>query len=149
MSPTVRLIWPEGLGPWADLARGDEDGNSHLSDIPLQFPASAKFASDNSALVTLSQAEGPLAECSKSPFDANSDRGVNRLQLQNPVTHFSKCTCNSWTSRNCSIGCTRSTRSSECSARNGSTCFASSTSRCHSSIRSGCEAKSCQCFGKT
>ena len=41
--------------PMVDLTRDDEDSNSHISDIPLHL-----VASDNSAWVTFSQAEGDL-----------------------------------------------------------------------------------------
>ena len=64
----------------------------------------------------------------KAPSDTVSDRGTF-FQITGGFTS------RSWTSRNWSNGHTTSTRSSECSARNGSMCFASSTrriARCHS-----------------
>ena len=42
--------------PIVDLTHDDDDTNSHMSDIPLQLPASAHVPSKNSALVTFSQA---------------------------------------------------------------------------------------------
>ena len=46
--------------PIVYLIQDDGDGNSQMSDTPLQLPASANVAPDNSALVTFSQAEGDL-----------------------------------------------------------------------------------------
>ena len=53
--------------PIVDFTQNDEEGNSHMSDIPLQLPARANVASDNSALVTIPPAEGVLVRnvCSK------------------------------------------------------------------------------------
>ena len=42
--------------PIGDLTHDDDDANSDMSDIPLQLPASANVWSNNSALVTFSQA---------------------------------------------------------------------------------------------
>ena len=91
----------------------------------------------------------PHANFSQSPSVAKSEW---EKPLAMTVSRYiqAKCTCSSWTSRNGSIGCTTSTRSSERSARNGSTCPAPSAriiSCCHSSIRSGCAAKYCRYFG--
>ena len=44
--------------PMADLTPDNENANSQMSDIPLQLPANANVASNISALVTFSQAEG-------------------------------------------------------------------------------------------
>ena len=46
--------------PIVDLSQDDEDGNSHMSDIPLQLPATANVAPNNFALVTFSKADGDL-----------------------------------------------------------------------------------------
>ena len=43
-----------------DLMGDDNDTNSHMSDIPLQLPASAHASRYNSPLMTFSQAEGNL-----------------------------------------------------------------------------------------
>ena len=59
--------------PMLDLTQEDEDGSSHMSDIQLQLPASAKVASNNYALVMLSQAEGDLMR--NAPSDTVSDGG--------------------------------------------------------------------------
>ena len=131
-----------------ELTQDDGDRNSHVSDIPLQLPASANVSSDSYALVTFEQAEDNLTLFKVSIRC--------RVRLGQPVAITvpqylaSAFTSSSWASRNFSIGYTTSTRRSGCSVRNGLTCFASSTriiSRCHSSMRSGCEAKSCRCFG--
>ena len=45
-------------GPLVDLTHDDKDVNSHMSDIPLQLPASANDSSNTSAWVTFSQADG-------------------------------------------------------------------------------------------
>ena len=45
----------DGIVPTVDLTQEDEDRHSQMSDIPLQLSASANIASNNSALVTLSQ----------------------------------------------------------------------------------------------
>ena len=42
--------------PVADLTHDDDDSHSHMSDIPLQLCAGGNAASNNSALVALSQA---------------------------------------------------------------------------------------------
>ena len=39
-----------------DLTHDDDDTNSHMSNIPLELPASANMSSNSSALVTFSQA---------------------------------------------------------------------------------------------
>ena len=121
--PNSDLDMARRLVPIVDLTQHDEQTNSHVSDIPLQLSAIACVASNNSALVRTV----PSLWQSHSPS-------------QDAPSGF---TSSSWTSRNCSIGYTTSTRTFECSGRNGSTCFASSTriiSCCHSSIPSGCEA---------
>ena len=43
-----------------ELTQDDGDRNSHVSDIPLQLPASANVSSDSYALVTFEQAEDNL-----------------------------------------------------------------------------------------
>ena len=42
------------LFPIVALTQDDEDGNSHISDTPLQLLPSANVASNNSGLVTFS-----------------------------------------------------------------------------------------------
>ena len=42
--------------PTVDLMHDDGDTNSHMSDLPLQLPASANVSSNDSASVTFSQA---------------------------------------------------------------------------------------------
>ena len=56
-------------------------------------------------------------------FPIPSQTEVISWQLQYPGAYTQISTRGSWTSRNCSIGNTSSTRSSECSTRNCSTCF--------------------------
>ena len=134
----------------AGRSQDDEDGNSRVSDTPLQLPASAGVSSDTSAWVTFSQAESDLMRNAPSLYPIPSQIGVNPWQLHFPST-FPQGTPAVLGQRDCQIDYTTSTRSSECSARNGLTCFVSSTrrtSRCHSSTRSGCAAKSSQRFGK-
>ena len=67
MSPTVRSI--------VDLTQDDEDRSSHISDIPLQLPASANYASKNYALVTASQAESDLMRNAPSLHPIPSQTG--------------------------------------------------------------------------
>ena len=114
--------------PMVGFTQDDEGRNSHLSDIPLQLPSSATVAFDDSSSVTFLMRNVP----SLHPIPSRTR--VNPWQSQCPST--SVFTCGSWTLRNCSIGNTTSTKSSECSARNGWTCYASSTriSSCQSSI---------------
>ena len=63
--------------PAVDLTHGDEDTNSHMSHIPLQLPASAKASSNNSALVTSSEAEGDLMQNIPSLHPIPSQTRVN------------------------------------------------------------------------
>ena len=41
--------------PTVDMTRDSDGTHSHMSDIPLQLPASANAPSNNAALVTVSQ----------------------------------------------------------------------------------------------
>ena len=116
--------------PIMDLRQDDDNGNSHTSDIPLQLFAGANVASVNSASV----------------FDTVSDRGTSLTLIVSPYVP-SGFTSSSVPSGKCSSGYTTSTRSFECSARNGSTCSASSTKRTSRNLRQ-LRGKSCQCFGK-
>ena len=130
--------------PVEDLTHDDDGTNSHMSDIPLQLPASAHFPSNITALVTFSQAWSDLVQhCSQSPTDTQLDWSES-LAMTVSCYVSSKCTCSSWTSRSFSVGCATSTRSSVWSARNGSTFSTPATGRiscCNSSIWSGCEEK--------
>ena len=58
-----------------------------MSDIPLQLPASANVASNSSALVTFSQAEGDLMRNVPRLHPRPSQTGVNPWQLQYPSTY--------------------------------------------------------------
>ena len=95
--------------PTVDLTSDDDDTNCHLSDIPLQLPASANVSSNNSALVMFSQAEGDFLRNVPSLHPIPSQTGGKSLAVtvsQNVPSGFtSRC----WTSRNCSIGYTTST----------------------------------------
>ena len=73
--------------PKVDLTRDDEDGNSHISDIPLQLPTSVNAASKTSALETFSQAEGDLMRNVPSLRPIPSQTGINPWQLQYPSTY--------------------------------------------------------------
>ena len=73
--------------PIVDFTQNDEDGNSHMSDIPLQLPARANVASDNSALVTISPAEGDLMRNVPSLHPTTSQTGSIPRQLQCPSTY--------------------------------------------------------------
>ena len=103
--------------PIEDLTRDDEDGNSHVSDIPLRLPASANAASRNSALETFSHAEGDHMRNVPCLHPTPNQTGANPGQL---VSRYisPKCTCSSRTSRSCSADYRTSTRSSVRSARN-------------------------------
>ena len=57
-----------------DLTHDDDDTNSHMSDIPLQLLASANFPSNNSALVTFSQARSDPVQNVQSPTETKSDQ---------------------------------------------------------------------------
>ena len=58
--------------------------DSHMS-IPLQLPTSANLPSNNSALVTLSQAGGDPVHNVHSLESVPNQTGVNPGQLQRPV----------------------------------------------------------------
>ena len=64
------------------LTQDDETGNAHMSDIPLQLPASANAAS-NSVLVTFSHDERNVPSLHPIP----SQTGVQPWQLQYPSTY--------------------------------------------------------------
>ena len=56
--PNSEVDGSERFVPLVDLTHDDEDTHSHMSDIPLQLPTSANASSNNSAMLTFSQAEG-------------------------------------------------------------------------------------------
>ena len=62
----------------------DEDTHSHMSDTPLQLPTSANVATNNSASVTFSQAEGDFMRNVASLHPIPSQTGVNPWQIQYP-----------------------------------------------------------------
>ena len=70
-----------------DLTHDDDDSNFHMSDIPLQLPASANVSSNNSALVTLSQAAGDLVQNVHSLHSTPNRTGANSWQGQYPFTY--------------------------------------------------------------
>ena len=76
--------------PTVDLTQQDVDRKSHVSDIPLQLPTSANVASNNSVLVTFSQAEGDLMRNVRSLHPIPSQSGVNPWQSQYPSTYLSR-----------------------------------------------------------
>ena len=49
VSPTVKLIWSEGLFQWWIRTHGEEEKLFHMSGITLKLPASANVSSNNSA----------------------------------------------------------------------------------------------------
>ena len=61
--------------PTVDLTRDSDGTHSHMSDIPLQLPASANAPSNNAALVTVSQVGRDLMQkkCSQSLSVAKSE----------------------------------------------------------------------------
>ena len=71
--------------PIVDLTRDDDDTQSHVSDIPLQLPASAHFPSNGSALVTFSQAGSDPVQNVHSLQPTPNQTGVNPVQLQFPL----------------------------------------------------------------
>ena len=73
--------------PIVGLTHDDDDANSHMSDIPLQFPSSAHFPSNNSALVMFSQAGGDPVQNVHSLQPIPNQTGVNPGQLQYHVTY--------------------------------------------------------------
>ena len=73
--------------PKVDLTQDDEHGYAHMSDIPLQRPASTNVASNNSAFVTFSQAEGDMMRNVQILHPLPSQTGVNPWQLQYPCTY--------------------------------------------------------------
>ena len=73
--------------PQVDLTDDDDDADSHMSDIPLQLPASAHVSSNNSALVPFSQAGGDLMQHDHSLHPIPNQTGANRWQLQYPVAY--------------------------------------------------------------
>ena len=68
--------------PVIDLTQDDEDRNSSLSDFPWQLSARANVASNNSSLVTFSQAEADLELNVESLHPIPSQTGVNPWQLR-------------------------------------------------------------------
>ena len=70
------------FSPFLDLTHDDDDTNSHMSDIPLQLPASSHFPSNNSALVTFSQAGSDPVQNVHSLQPIPSQTRVNLWLLQ-------------------------------------------------------------------
>ena len=63
--------------PKVDSTHDDDDTNSHMSAIPLQLPATANDSSNNSVLVTCSQAEGDLMRM----FTVSNRHQIRRMQI--------------------------------------------------------------------
>ena len=91
MSPTIDTANSEmdasgaSFVPMMDLTHDDDDTKSHMSDVPLQGPASAKFPSNISALVSLSQAGSDPVRNVHSLQTIPNQTGVNPWQLHHPV----------------------------------------------------------------
>ena len=84
--PNNELWMARRFVPMVDWTRDDEDTNAHMSDISLRLPA-ARAASDNSALVTLSQAVGDLMRKVPGLHPKPTQTGVNPWQLHYPSTY--------------------------------------------------------------
>ena len=69
------------------LTHDDVDTNSDVSDISLHFPASANVSSNNSALVTFSQAGCDPVQNVYSLHLIPNQTGVHPWQRQYPVTY--------------------------------------------------------------
>ena len=76
--------------PIVHLMHDDDDTNSHLSDIPLQLPASDNVPSNISALVTSSQAGAPPHKNVHSLQPKPHQTRVNPWQLQYPVRYLQR-----------------------------------------------------------
>ena len=102
------------FAPLVDLTHDEEDTNILTCPIfCLQLPTSARFPSNNSALVTFSQA-GRRTPCQMlAVSDRTKSDQSESLALTVSRCTPSKSTCSSWTSRSGSICYTTSTRSSE------------------------------------
>ena len=84
----------------------EDDTIFHMSDIPLQLPASAKFPSNGSALATFSQAGSDPMQNVHSIRPIPSQTRVKPWQSQYLDTYPQKCTSSSWTSGTCAVGFT-------------------------------------------
>ena len=73
--------------PMVDLTHDDDGTNVHMSEIPLQLPASAHASPYNSAVVTFPHAEGNLMRNVDSLHPVPNQTGVNPWQLQYPITY--------------------------------------------------------------
>ena len=64
--------------PTVDLTRDSDGTHSHMSDIPLQLPASANAPSNNSALVTVPQVGGDIMQNVRSlrPWPKQSGKSL-------------------------------------------------------------------------
>ena len=70
--------------PIVNLTHDDDDTHSHLSDIPLQLPASAHFPWNNSAVVTFSQVGSDSVQHVSCLQPIPSQTGGHPWQLQYP-----------------------------------------------------------------
>ena len=98
--------------PIVDLTSKDYDTNSHMSDIPLQLPASAHVASDISGVVAFATSCNLMWNI-PSLHPIPSEIGLNPWQLQYLCAYHQGSLAGSWTARKCSCGYTAGTRSSE------------------------------------
>ena len=73
--------------PPVDVTHDDGDRKSHMSDIPLQLPASASVASNNYALVTFSQAEDDFMRNVPGLYPILSQTGGNPWHSQYHSAH--------------------------------------------------------------
>ena len=71
--------------PLVDLTHADDDTKSHMSDVPLQLPASANVSSTNSALVT--HAGSDLVPNVHSLQPMPNQTSANLWQSQYPATY--------------------------------------------------------------
>ena len=70
--------------PIVDVTHDDDDAHSHMSDIPLQRPASAHFPLNTSALATLSPARSDAVRNVHGLQPRPNQTGLNPWHLQNP-----------------------------------------------------------------
>ena len=83
------------FAPAVDLTHDNDDAKSHMSDIPLQVPASANFFVEQLGIGhALTSRRRPRAKCSQSSTDTKSNR-IRSLT----ITESPKCTSSPWTSR--------------------------------------------------
>ena len=77
------------FAPAVDLTHDNDDAKSHMSDIPLQVPASAKFFVEQLGIGhALTSRRRPRAKCSQSSTNTKSNRIRSLTITESPKVYF-------------------------------------------------------------